>query len=157
MIRALKCLAGSLLLDRPRFAWPLLFPGLARRLGRSWLDFRNRGQRLLRAPDGPGYDCDWRWSSDLNLTRSAPPLARRLIAAALAKHPVRLEPSTATPADGPLVSFIIGHRGAERVPHLLATVRSILAQSGAHVECLLVEQAWEPTLTGRRQIRRRRW
>jgi hypothetical protein len=149
VIRALKCLAGSLLLDRPRFAWPLLFPGLARRLGRSWLDFRNRGQRLLRAPDGPGYDCDWRWSSDLNLTRSAPPLARRLIAAALAKHPVRLEPSTATPADGPLVSFIIGHRGAERVPHLLATVRSILAQSGAHVECLLVEQAWEPTLTGR--------
>jgi hypothetical protein len=47
------------------------------------------------------------------------------------------------------VSFIIGHRGAERLPHLLAALSSILAQEGARVECLVVEQAWESRLEGR--------
>ena len=43
-----------------------------------------------------------------------------------------------------LVSFIIGHRGTERLPHLLSTLRSIAAQRGAEVECIVVEQSTAP-------------
>jgi hypothetical protein len=39
------------------------------------------------------------------------------------------------------VSFIIGHRGANRLPLLLATLKSIAAQSDVSLECIVVEQA----------------
>jgi hypothetical protein len=41
----------------------------------------------------------------------------------------------------PALSFIIGHRGKERLPHLLATLRSIAAQRDVSFECIVVEQS----------------
>ena len=41
----------------------------------------------------------------------------------------------------PQVSFIIGHRGKSRLPHLLATLASIAAQSGVMLEVIVVDQA----------------
>jgi hypothetical protein len=38
------------------------------------------------------------------------------------------------------VSFVIGHRGMERLPHLLSTIESIAGQRDVGVECLVVEQ-----------------
>jgi hypothetical protein len=43
--------------------------------------------------------------------------------------------------DDPQVSFIIGHRGTTRLPHLLATLRTIAAQHAVRCECIVVEQA----------------
>jgi hypothetical protein len=150
VFRYLKRLAGTVVRDRPRFAWPLFFRRLARWSGRSWLDFRNRDERLIPAPGERGYDCDWEWTSDLNVAALIPDVARRLMSVALAEWPVRLEPCRdGAPGAGPLVSFIIGHRGAERLPHLLATLSTLQAQEGARVECLVVEQAWESQLEGR--------
>jgi hypothetical protein len=40
----------------------------------------------------------------------------------------------------PEVSFIIGHRGPERLPHLLLTLSSIAAQQDVPFECIVVEQ-----------------
>jgi hypothetical protein len=40
----------------------------------------------------------------------------------------------------PVISFIIGHRGVERLPHLLATLESIAGQQGVSIECIIVEQ-----------------
>jgi N-terminal domain of galactosyltransferase len=150
LLRSFKVGLGTLLLDRPRLAWPLFFPELARRLGRSWVDFRNRGERLVRSEAGPGVECPWRWSGDLNVARFLPPLGKRLLAAALADWPVRLPevPATGPEAD-PRVSFVVGHRGQERLPHLLATLRSLLAQESVKVECLVVEQSRESVLAGR--------
>jgi hypothetical protein len=52
----------------------------------------------------------------------------------------------------PDVTFVIGHRGHERVPQLLATLRSISAQQNANVETLVVDQSTlpeiEPSLPG---------
>jgi len=44
----------------------------------------------------------------------------------------------------PEVSFVIGHRGMDRLPHLLATLRSIAGQQGASIECVVVEQDTAP-------------
>jgi hypothetical protein len=69
---------------------------------------------------------------------------------ALGSHPIRF---AAAPADSsfarPDVSFVIGHRGLDRLPHLLATLESIASQADAAVECIVVEQDLEPLLTGR--------
>jgi hypothetical protein len=146
----LKRRAGSLLLDRPRFAWPLFVPFFARQRGRGWLAFRNRDERLLPSPEQRGYDCDWQWTSDLNVARLFPSIARRLLQAALAEWPIRLQQHpNGPPASRPLVSFVIGHRGLERLPHLLATIASIHAQENVPVECVVVEQSWEPQIADR--------
>jgi len=64
-----------------------------------------------------------------------------------ADHPVV---SAALPAASqtliPEVSFVIGHRGVTRMPHLLATLGSIAAQVGVSIECIVVEQDTESRL-----------
>lgn len=44
------------------------------------------------------------------------------------------------------VTFIIGHRGLERLPHLLLTLQSIAAQRNVSLECIVVEQSASPEL-----------
>ncbi len=139
-----------MLFDRPRCAWVLGLPRLARWLGRSWVDFHNRHERLQQAPDGPGVACVWKWSSDLTVGQVIPGIGQRLLAAALAEWPIELsERMLPQPPTGPLVSFIIGHRGLDRLPHLLATLQSILGQQDVRFECIVVEQAWDPILPGK--------
>ena len=141
---------GTLLFDRPRGAWVLRFPRLARWLGRSWVDFHNRHEHLLYSPQERGAACQWQWTSDLTIGQVIPGIASRLLRAALTEWPIQLtDQFPSQPAHGPQVSFIIGHRGQERLPHLLATIRSILGQRYVGFECLVVEQAWEPILPGR--------
>jgi GT2 family glycosyltransferase len=48
--------------------------------------------------------------------------------------------------DVPSVSFLIGHRGKERLPNLLATLQSIAAQVEVSFECIVVEQDESPLL-----------
>ncbi len=150
MTISLRSKIGTLLFDQPRFAWVLGFPRLARWLGRSWVDFHNRGEQILHSRELPGVVCQWAWSSDLTVGRLLPGVSRRLLGAALDQWPIRLTDRLAPqPAGGPLVSFIIGHRGLERLPHLLATLRSILGQHDVRVECIVVEQASEAILPSR--------
>ena len=114
------------------------------------MDFHNRAETLTYCSDGPGAICNSKWTSDLNVGRIFPGVANRLLMATLADWPIdladRLPPQ---PAQGPLVSFIVGHRGLERLPHLLATLRSILGQRDVRFECLVVEQSWDSILAGR--------
>jgi hypothetical protein len=64
---------------------------------------------------------------------------------ALAEWPVELRDAPVIGGGNvPLVSFIIGHRGTARIPHLGATVASIAAQTRVAVECLVVEQSATP-------------
>ena len=67
---------------------------------------------------------------------------------ALREHPIKRfhEPST---NGKPQVTFIIGHRGESRLPHLLNTVATIAAQVGVAVECIVVEQDSKSVLSGR--------
>jgi hypothetical protein len=43
------------------------------------------------------------------------------------------------------VTFIVGHRGPERLPHLTFTLQSISRQTGVSLECIVVEQDREQT------------
>lgn len=107
----------------------------------DWRAVRNRREHLEPAPDGTGYRCAWQWTSDLHAPKVIPALGRRLMSQALTEHPIGQSDTSATLQDvAPQVSFIIGHRGMSRLPHLLATIHSIAAQQGATVECIVVEQ-----------------
>jgi hypothetical protein len=138
---------GTLLLDHPFLAWPLVMPGLTRARDR-WTEFHNRHECLVAGPER-GFDCKWEWTSDLNVAKTLPGAGGKLMRAALAHWPIRAAGASTPGATGdPVVSFILGHRGADRMPHLLATLSTILAQDDCPMECLVVEQSSAPELDG---------
>lgn len=147
LLSRVKRLAGSLALDEPRLAWPLLVPGGAKR---RWCTFRNRGDTIVANPEGEGFALADEWTSDLTLAATFRWAAKRLLRAALVNWPIDLADSRASePGGDPEVSFVVGHRGAERLPLLLATLASLRNQRGCSVEVIVVEQAAAPVLHGR--------
>jgi hypothetical protein len=142
MLHRLRNLAAVLLKDRSRYRAALARPGS------EYLALCNRGERLESAPDGSGYRCEWKWTSDLHAPKYLPRLGLDLMQRALEDHPMRLRREI-TPSSRPVVSFVIGHRGAERIPHLLLTLEAIAGQDDASVECIVVEQDQDPTLRNR--------
>src|SRR5215212_1318543 len=121
--------AGVLLYDWLPFEW---------RLRRDWTRIRNRNERLDINP--LGVRCDWRWTSDLRIGLIFPSTALRLMRAAFADWPIAFDDALAEEPT-PRVSFLIGHRGRARLPHLLRTLESIAGQRGTSVECIVVEQS----------------
>jgi hypothetical protein len=140
---AIRPWLGVVLRELPHYASVLA------RKDDSYLALCNRGERLLAAPSGPGFRCEWRWTSDLHAPKYVHSLGRKLMARALADHPIFRAAAPAASDSAPVVSFVIGHRGETRVPHLLATLESIAGQRGVAVECLVVEQDVEARLATR--------
>ena len=103
----------------------------------------NRREHITR--DGRGVRCDWEFTSELHVANVFPSAGARLMRAAFAQWPIVLRDEIAAGAS-PDVAFVIGHRGLERLPHLLTTLRSIAGQRGAAVECIVVEQDREPRI-----------
>ena len=68
------------------------------------------------------------------------------MARAFGEWPVAFADRPASGEAGPDVSFVIGHRGLDRLPHLSRVLASIAAQEGAAVECIVVEQSAEPEI-----------
>ena len=138
---------GSTIYDLPRFLWamrPAAQSGSHSQA--SWVMMRNRDERLMPSSDNSGVACDWQWTSDLHVAKVFPRLGLWLMKRALRDWPIesRNEPATELGQDSPALSFIIGHRGKERLPHLLATLRSIAAQREVEFECIVVEQSVTP-------------
>lgn len=120
---------GALLFDWPRFE---------RHLRGNWTLIRNRNETL--APHDAGVRCEWQFTSELHIANVFPSAATRLMQRALDDWPIRFDDAVRL-GDDVDVSFIIGHRGLQRLPHLLATLRTIAAQRGAAIECIVVEQS----------------
>jgi len=136
---------GTLFHDWPRFFRCMIFP-------KEWGGMRNRQDVLLRAPLGPGLQCDWEFTRPLHLCTVFPWTGRQLLTTALREHPIRFANAPSSISKEPFtpeVSFIIGHRGLERLPLLLLTLRSIAAQQGVPFECIVVEQDSEPRIRDR--------
>jgi hypothetical protein len=108
-----------------------------------WLTIRNRNEAI--GVNGRGVECHWRFTSDLHIANVFPSTGRRLMRRSLARWPITMRDAPET-SSSPRVSFLIGHRGTERLPHLLATLRSIAGQSGVPVECIVVEQSAAPEI-----------
>lgn len=136
----LRTSVGVWLKDVPRYAARLWLPG------GDYLAVRNRGEALEAGPGGKGYRCLWQWTSDLHAPQHLPTLGRTLKRRALAEHPIRRAAAPMARTAQPDVSFIIGHRGAARVPLLLATLETIAAQRAVGVECWVVEQDTQPRI-----------
>ena len=129
---SLKQIAGAAVLDVPLFEW---------RLRSSWLQIRNRRERLRRSADGRGVACEWQWTSDLHAPKVFPSLGLRLMGRCLQDWPIEFAEAPQKVDGEAQVSFVIGHRGLERVPQLLSTLATVAAQRGISCECIVVEQS----------------
>ena len=135
-----KQILGALLFECRIFLWQVLFRGILRG-NRSWIFVRNRNEKLVSHGNLSGVKCDWEFTSNLYIDQVFPKFGYWLFNRALADFPVRLiQRPLKTSSHDPSVSFLIGHRGKERIPLLLATLNSIAAQRDCQVECIVVEQ-----------------
>ncbi len=107
---------------------------------------RNRDEHLIPDSSGSYARCDWLWTSDLHIAKVFPFVGRALMKRALNDHPIAFRAEPVQRQETPDVSFIIGHRGLARVPHLLATLSTIAAQVDVAFECIVVEQSNEPEI-----------
>lgn len=137
-VMGIRRVAGAALFDVP--SWRHVLAG---RPG-AWLQVSNRADGIQVLPDGSGVRLDGPWTSQLHAAKTLPWLGRRLFESAITEHPVKLaqEPSWDVRAE-PEVTVVLGHRGASRLPHLQATLRSLAGQSGAVTEVIVVEQSTE--------------
>ena len=137
MLYRLRHKIGAIGFDLPRFEWFLY---------RNWIRICNRTELLEVAPDGRGVRCNWKWTSELHIAKVFAAMGRRLLKRALRDRPILLADTPADAGNQTQVSFVIGHRGLTRLPHLLATLRSIAAQKSVACECIVVEQSAIPEI-----------
>jgi hypothetical protein len=113
---------------------------------RRYLGLANRTETLEQAPDGEGFACRWTYTSRLHAAQVQPHLAQRLLGRCLGDAPIGRRPAPAPCSAPPQISVLIGHRGTERLPLLLATLESVAAQEGVSLECLVIEQDTTPLI-----------
>jgi hypothetical protein len=125
-----------------QFLGALAYDGLRfeRAVRGRWELMHNRSETITVDPAGRGVRCEWQWTSPVDYCRFVPRADVRLLRAALNEWPIAFADSRADDAN-PEVTFLIGHRGLSRLPQLLLTLRSIAAQSGVTVECIVIEQS----------------
>lgn len=141
-MRRLRLMTGAILFDAP--AWFRILLSMAGSRD-AWLAVCNRHERLIPSPVAPkGYRCDWKWTSELHISNVFPGTGSALTRVALDRWPISFGSSPHV-GSVPEVSFVIGHRGMERLPILLLTLASIAAQTMA-VECIVVEQSEWPEI-----------
>ena len=161
LLRSLRMWVGAALYDWPRLEMSLRGLGRYRHLRTPWIAMRNRNERLTM--DGRGARCEWIYTSDLHIAKVFPSAGARLMRRALRDWPVDLAETmpistsssrqpivngeqSANRQPTPDVSFVIGHRGLDRLPHLLATLRSVAGQQDVRIECIVVEQSVAPEI-----------
>lgn len=125
---------GVWLKDRWRWERALRSPSL------RYLGLCNRHEALQAAPQGAGQACLWTHTSRLHAAMVQPELAQRLLRRCLQDAPIHRAAAPPAPVANPEISVLIGHRGLERLPLLLATLESLAAQSDVRLECLVIEQ-----------------
>lgn len=137
---------GAAAIDVPLYAWHLSgldAPGLPEA---HWTRIRNRRDELEIGPDGRGVRRVGRWTSRLHGASVFPALGERLMRAAFREWPIATGPALPGDVEEPEVTFVVGHRGKERLPLLLRVLETIAGQSGVAVECVVVEQSTRPEI-----------
>jgi hypothetical protein len=114
------------------------FPRAAARLGRSWIDVRDAGDAVTR--EEHGVVCDFLESRRVRFAEH-PSWGARLMRNALAQWPIAFA-SAPKVAGTCRITFVLGHRGSARIPHLLTSIATIAAQD-VPLECIVVEQSVE--------------
>jgi len=138
---------GTFVHDWPRFLLSLR-PTRSSLRRSPWCLMRNRNDRLLLEPT-EGVKCAWSDTRTLHLCDVFPVAGKWLLRRALKDWPICLRdtPDPSLCDERPNVSFIIGHKGRERLPNLLITLQSIAGQTGTSFECIVVEQDKDPIVS----------
>ena len=124
-------------------------PALARHAGRSWLDLRNRHERLRVDPLSGGRECLFPDSSKLTLSRVFPAAGERLLRHALRQWPIALDRDAKTPPKGtPAVSIIFPVGGRGRLGQFQLALAAARGQQGVDFEIVVVEQSPQAILAG---------
>jgi hypothetical protein len=144
----LRCRIGCWAHERLRTEFVLLTPQLAARFGLGWVDLCNRHERVEVDSLTGGRRCLWEDSSRLTVARNFPRVGGRLLARCLDEWPIEFVDqaqhsprATPTVADSPAVSIVLGVRGTGRLPQFRCCLASLLAQSEAACEIVVVEQS----------------
>jgi hypothetical protein len=108
----------------------------------AWIKIRNRNEKLISKLGHVGVSCNWKWTSNVLIISRFPVLGRWLMGRALGDFPITLQEKPPDYGSGfcPDVTFLIAHKGLERLPVLLMTLKSIAGQTGCKTECVVVEQ-----------------
>jgi hypothetical protein len=141
-VKTLRSVLGVLLLDCCRYLKAIWGTR------EEYLAICNRDEEIERNINGPGYRCKWQYTSDLHAPKIIPFLGKMLIRSNLANHQIWRLARPTRETHNPDISFIIGHRGLEKLPQLIATLESIAGQDEVTLECLVIEQDHNPCLPG---------
>ena len=114
---------------------------------------RNRSDSLKVSPGGEGVACNWEYTRTLHICDVFPFTGRWLLRRAMHDYPIRLQDRPAYVNEQqccsnqslehdviPEISFLIGHRGLERLSLLSSVLRSVAAQCEITFEVIVVDQ-----------------
>lgn len=116
---------------------------------KDYLKLSNRAEQLEVSPSGLGYACLWQYTSRLHAPQIQPSLGLRLLRRCLRDNPIYQASRPTKIFDKPEVSVLIGHRGTERLPLLLETLKCIAAQKDVGLECIVIEHDISMKLAGK--------
>jgi len=111
----------------------------------KYLQLRNRVERIAPGPDNLGYVCLWPNTSRLHAPLCIPSLGKQLLKICINKSSFQMRDHREKDL-AVQISVIIGHRGMDRLPLLLTTLRSIAAQIDVGLECIVIEQDNKPMI-----------
>ncbi len=134
VINKARYLLSVLLTELPDYLYKLKQPT------NDWLYITNRKQKHIPAPLGSGVCFLSDYTSQLRAPNLVPALSNRLFKKAIENFEFGLS-SNRLRCEKPKVSFIIGHKGEDKIAHLLLVIQSIAAQSFDLIECIVVEQS----------------
>jgi hypothetical protein len=128
------------LADVPLALWKMWPARIFSRLPYPWALITNRAQSVDIDPNTGGVSCNWQGTSDLVITEYAL-VGKLILRKAVAAFPFILSDRPTVQSRNIDVSFIVGHRGNERIANLLMVLESIAGQQGVAVECIVVEHS----------------
>ena len=114
---------------------------------RRYLRLHNRLERIAEGPNGQGYVCLWPFTSKLYAPQVWTYLGGKLLRLALKDSEFNKQDEPMSQCKKELdVSILIGHRGLERLSHLLSTISYFAGQEGVSLECIVIEQDITPRI-----------
>ena len=106
---------------------------------KKYLQLVNRLERIAPGPEDLGYVCLWPHTSRLHATSILPRLGKKLLKKCV-ENAAFCTRNSRNIDNNINISVLIGHRGLERLPQLLTTIRSIAAHVDVGLECIVIEQ-----------------
>jgi len=132
--------------DLPRFLWAMRPGGLAGKPDPPWVYYHQWKERIVWERERRGIQSSIASPGILDVSEAFPRLTSLMLKRCLRDWPILFQDDPPHTSDSVDVSFIIPHRGRERLPLLITTLKSLAAQKDAVIECIVVEQSFQPEI-----------